>query len=608
MSVMSQIILDRFKPRDYQKEIFKALERDGFRKLMCILPRRCISGDSLITMANGTEKLLKDICIGDKVLAWDGRSFQEDKVVNVWKTEEKETVSVKSVRRDPLICSLDHRFACLTGAMLNTPKLKHKFYKTAEFLQKHRGCGFKVVHYGKPPLSYVKDRGGYYAHQVVVKSHGFQELYDMETETHHNFIANGYVVHNSGKDLTIWNLCIREALKKVGIYYYILPTYSQARKTLWDSITNDGIRFLDYIPPEFVAKKNEQEMKITFTNGSILQLCGSKDYDRLMGTNPCGVVFSEYALQDPRAYQYIRPILVANGGWCIFASTVRGKNALWELYNIAKEAKDWFCIKLSVEETKHIPLELIEHEIQSGEMSRDLAMQEYWNDFNLGVEGAYYAKYVDKMRLNNQIGQVPWEPAFKVNIAVDLGMRDSTTIIFFQTIGQTVRIIDVYSNDSKGLEHYAQVIFSKPYQLGVAIAPHDIAVRELGTGMSRLEKSRQLGLDFVIAPSLSIFDGIEAVRTTLPKIWIDEDKCKPLIAALENYRKEYDAKKQIYYDRPFHDKHSHFCDSLRYLCISLSKTQDGRSAEEHRRMKHEAIYGSSVDDFGPFGRNSTRMF
>ena len=109
----------------------------------------------------------------------------------------------------------------------------------------------------------------------------------------------------AGKDMTAFQLCIRACLRKPCIIYYIFPTYSQAKKVIWDSITNDGKRFLDFIPDQVVESKNSQEMKVRFKNGSLLQLVGSDNYDSLMGTNPSGVVFSEYALQDPRAYQYI---------------------------------------------------------------------------------------------------------------------------------------------------------------------------------------------------------------------------------------------------------------------------------------------------------------
>lgn len=363
----------------------------------------------------------------------------------------------------------------------------------------------------------------------------------------------------AGKDITAFNLCIRACLKKICVIYYVFPTYSQAKKVIWDSITNTGERILDFIPSEVIESKNSQEMKIRFRNGSLLQLVGSDNYDTLMGTNPQGVVFSEYALQDPRAYQYIRPILVANDGWALFISTPRGKNHLWELYNIASRSSDWFAYKLSVLDTGHISLQEIEKERQEGLISEDLIMQEYYCSFDMGVEGSYYGKYIDRMRMKGQIGQVPWEAGFKVHTAWDLGVRDSTTIIFFQVIGQTIRLIDSYENNKEGLEHYVKVLESKPYSYGKHIAPHDIKVKEWGTGITRLEKARQLGINFTVAPDVSIIDGIEAVRTALGKCWIDEVECKDLVKAIENYRQEFDPKKKVYKSHPLHDWSSHAC-------------------------------------------------
>lgn len=397
----------------------------------------------------------------------------------------------------------------------------------------------------------------------------------------------------AGKDLTAFNLCIRECLRKPCVIFYIFPTYSQAKKVIWDSITNTGHRILDYIPDEIVESKNSQEMKIRFKNGSLLQLVGSDNFDSLMGTNPQGVVFSEYALQDPRAYQYIRPILTANNGWALFLSTPRGKNHLWELYQIAQSSPQWFCYKLTVEDTNHISLHDIEKERADGLMSEDLIRQEYYTDFTMGVEGAYYAKYIDRMRLKSQIGQVPYELGFKVHTAWDLGVRDSTTIIFFQVVGQTIRVIDCYENSKHGLEHYIAVVNQKGYQYGKHIAPHDIKVREFTSGISRIEKARQLGISFTVAPDLSIEDGIEAVRTTFSKMWMDEKNCAPLIKALENYRQEYDVRHRVYKSQPLHDWTSHFADCARYLCISLPKTRDGLTAEELDKRYNEARYGGN---------------
>lgn len=395
----------------------------------------------------------------------------------------------------------------------------------------------------------------------------------------------------AGKDLTAFNFCIRYLLKNVCVIYYIFPTYSQGRKIIWESITNSGQRILEYIPDEVIESSNGQEMKIRFKNGSLFQIVGSDNFDSLVGTNPKVIIFSEYALQDPRAYQYLRPILAANDGIACFLSTPRGKNHLWELYQMAIQNPEWFVYKLSLDDTNHIPLIEIERERAEGIMSEDLIQQEYYTSFEMGVEGSYYAKYMDRMRVKGQIGLVPWEPGFKVHLAIDIGVRDSTCLIWFQTIGQVVRIIDCYDKNKEGLEHYVGVIDSKPYSMGKFIAPHDIKVKEFGTGMTRLEKARQLGINFTVAPDLSVMDGIEAVRSTLPKVWIDEEKCKPLIKALEGYRQEFDAKRRVYKPNPLHDQNSHYADAMRYLAISLPKTRDGMSAEEHEKRLQSHLRG-----------------
>lgn len=403
----------------------------------------------------------------------------------------------------------------------------------------------------------------------------------------------------AGKDITALNYVIRKMWENPGVYYYIFPTYAQAKKVIWDSITNEGKRILDYFPKELVTQLNSQEMKIRMRNKegseSLFQLVGSDNYDTLMGTNPRGCVFSEYALQNPLAYQYLRPILTANGGWAFFISTPRGKNHLWQLAELAQNSPEWFYIKLSLNETKHIPLEEIEKERREGLMSEDMIQQEYYTSFEMGVEGAYYTRYIDTCHREQKVGDVPWENGFKVHTAWDIGVRDSTCIIFFQCVGQSIRIIDCYENSKHGVEHYAEVLATKPYLYGIHIAPHDIRVKEWGTGITRFEKARQLGIKFIVADELSIPDGIEAVRSLFSKLWIDKEHCEPLLKALENYRQEFDAKKKIYRPRPLHDWSSHFADAMRYLAVSLSKTRDGLSADDLEKRFQEAVHGSSTN-------------
>lgn len=397
----------------------------------------------------------------------------------------------------------------------------------------------------------------------------------------------------SGKDVLCFNILYREALRQVGSYYYVFPTFSSGRRILWDQVTMDGKRILDYIPKEFVESRNEATMRIKLTNGSYIQVIGSDNFDNtLVGTNPRGIVFSEYALQHPDGWSYSIPILRANDGFAIFQSTPRGRNHFYDLWKIAQSNPDvWYSCKLTVEDTKHVNVAQIQEDVERGEISQDMVSQEYYCSFDMGISGSFYAAQVDRMRLNFQIGPVPWEPSLRVHTAWDLGVRDSTVILFFQNFGTTVRIIDYYEKSSEGLEHYVKVINSKPYIYGKHIAPHDIAVREFGTGMTRIEIAKKMGITFTTAPNIDLMDGIEAVRAALAKVYIDENKGKPLIKALENYRREYDTEKKVYRSQPLHDQYSHAADAMRYLCVSLPKTKDGLAPEELEKRYQEAMHG-----------------
>jgi len=404
----------------------------------------------------------------------------------------------------------------------------------------------------------------------------------------------------AGKDICALNLLLRAALRRVGTYFYIFPTFSSGRRIIWDAIDISGNRVMQhYIPDEIVESRNEQMMRIRLINGSQIQILGSDDVDRsLVGTNAVGIVYSEYALQDPHAWQLAIPILKASNGWALFISTVRGRNHFYDLYEAVRKHEDWFCERLTIEDTKHISIEEIEKDIASGQMSRDLAMQEFWNDFNLGVEGSYYGKYIDDLHKRNQITNVPWEPYIPVHTAWDLGYNDSTIIIFFQVQGPSIRVIDYYENNKKGLDHYAKIVKEKEYTYGKHIAPFDIAVHDLSTGISRWKMMFDLGIPFMKyneGKLPSIEDGIEAVRRMLPKCWIDKSLCHKLIKAMENYRQEFDNKKKVYKSAPLHDIHSHAADAFRYLALSLSKLQANSSPEDLDKRYKKAMYGDQIN-------------
>lgn len=402
----------------------------------------------------------------------------------------------------------------------------------------------------------------------------------------------------AGKDMVCFNIVVRQALKRVGIYYYLLPTAVQARRVMFAGMTSTGQPILDFIPKELIKSINIQQMLVTLVNNSQIMFCGSENYDALRGTNPVGIVMSEAAYSHPAAYPALRPILLYNDGFIIFISTPFGSNWFSTIHEIAKNNPDeWFSYFAPVDVTQHISEDQIRAEIESGEISPDLARQEYWCDFSTGAVGSFYATYLNRMELNNQIGDFEWEPNFPVFSSWDLGVRDTTVILMFQLIGRSIHIIDMYYNTSVGLEHYVNVLQNKEYIWGKHVAPHDIQVREFTAGgLSRLEKAAQLGFRFAVSPHISLMDGIECVRTTLPRIYIDQKRCKKLIDALRNYRREYDEKRKVYKPTPLHDENSHFCDALRYLCLSLPLLKSTSNPVELEKRYNEARYGSNINN------------
>lgn len=396
-----------------------------------------------------------------------------------------------------------------------------------------------------------------------------------------------WVCHRrAGKDLTIWNYVIKALWSKPQICYYIFPTYSQGKKVIWDGMTKDGKRFIDFIPEQIIQQKNSSELKIRLNNDSLIQVVGSDDIDKLVGTNPSLCIFSEFALQRPDAWSFLRPILAENEGTAIFISTPRGKNHFYELVEMGKKNPDWFVEVLSVTDTNAINQEAIEKEVADG-MSKDMVAQEFYCSFELGVEGSYYAKYLLDAQNEERICSIPWDRTKRVNTAWDIGYGDSTCIIWFQVHGQIINVIDFFEDNAKGLDYYAKIIADKPYNYDRHFLPHDGAAHDAATASSYRSKGRDYGLSFIVLPRIGLEEGIETVRGMFPRMWIDNKKCEYLLKCLENYRKSYDDRHRVYQQRPIHDWSSHACDAFRMMCLAIDRHMDdvqGITDKESERM------------------------
>lgn len=414
------------------------------------------------------------------------------------------------------------------------------------------------------------------------KARGYQQIiFDKIDEGYKRIIQLWH--RRSGKEKVDINVMAREVYQTVGAYYYIFPTYNQGKKILWNGADKDGMRFLDHFPEETRTRTVGNEMFIEFKNGSTFQIIGSDNIDSIVGTNPRGVIFSEYSLQDPKAWDYIRPILAENGGWAIFNFTPRGENHAKELLDYAlTDPKHWFVSSLTVDETGAISQEVLEQEkteIIAKNGDDAIFQQEYYNSFSAAMQGSYYGKIIEQMEKDGKIIDVPYEANLLVDTWWDLGVNDSMSIGFFQKHGLGWRMIDYLEGSGEGLAYYIQELKNKGYVYGKHYAPHDIVVKEMGTGESRLETAKSLGLKFETitnpdgtlksaVPMITIEDGIQSVRNKLQTLYIDKTKCQRVVKALKNYHKDYDEVNKVYRNNPKHDWSSHCADMIRYWAVT----------------------------------------
>jgi phage terminase large subunit len=398
---------------------------------------------------------------------------------------------------------------------------------------------------------------------------------------------------------TVW--AINEAILKAIAAYsegkprprvaYIAPLLKQARTVAWDYAKE----FTSQLPG---YKPNEGNLHIDFLDGCRLNLFGSDNPDAARGIYLDHAVLDEYAQMPGNMWtEIIRPALSDRHGSAAFIGTPKGKNSFFRLYERAlnDETNTWGAYLYKASETGYVD----EGELLAAknDMSDEEYAQEYECSFEAAIQGAYYSKQMEKITKDGQVCSVPYESAVPVNTCWDLGLDDMTSIWFYQVVGKEIRMMDYYEGSGTGLQHYVQVLRERGYTYGEHHLPHDVQVRELSSGRSRLEILRSLRLDPIyVVPKLGIEDGINAVRTILSRCWFDEKKCARGVEALRQYRTDFDQKTQTFRSRPLHDWTSHAADAFRYLAVSLRDPVDKRSIPTMAQQDYD-IFNPMGDDY-----------
>ena len=377
-------------------------------------------------------------------------------------------------------------------------------------------------------------------------------------------------------------LCINEVLKKClenrlprPRYYYIAPTYQMAKRTAWDYLKE----YTSVLPD---VQYHETELRADLPNGGRIQLLGCERPDSLRGLYMDGVILDEVAQMPTRLWtEIVRPALSDREGFLIAIGTPQGHNAFWTLYDHANHQDDWYAETFKASETNIISeLELNEAKAL---MPPEIYEAEFECSFDSSAIGSIYARGLNKADDDGRVTKVPYDESMKVNTFWDLGMADKTAIWFVQQKGSAFHIIDYLEESGESLEYYASALQDKGYIYDTHYLPHDANVREIGTGVSRLETAQSLGLRTAIVPKLSIEDGINAVRMILARCWFDHEKCKDGLDALRQYRWATTDKGETK-NKPVHDWTSHSADAFRYFAVGKNQSSEWSTDIEYPHL------------------------
>lgn len=385
----------------------------------------------------------------------------------------------------------------------------------------------------------------------------------------------------AGKSVGEINETVKKALQNDRVYpppryAYVGPSFAQTKDLIWGYLKH-------YTSPLPGVKVSEGDLQVILPNGAMVNLYGGASaYERMRGLYFDGIVLDEFPLLNPSVFStVVRPCLADYRGWAIISGTSNGDDHFHALKKKNQNDPSWDFFIIPVTETDALhPDEVIE-------MTKDMTPEEYAREmlcsFDAPIEGSYYADLMNKAEAEGRICSVPHDPSQQVFTMWDLGIDDYMVVWFMQRAGRELHLIDYEEVTGLGIpqiwpkltgtyvdettEEIPEHIKNRQkYNYGTHVPPHDIKARELGTGKSRYEIMTSLAgqTPIIIAPFLSVEDGIAAVRTVLPMCYFDAERTEQGRAALRNYHRNKAGK-------PVHNWASHGADAFRTGSVALNQ-------------------------------------
>lgn len=382
-----------------------------------------------------------------------------------------------------------------------------------------------------------------------------------------------WVMHRrGGKDRTALAQTCKMAFKRPGLYWHCLPTLKQGRKVVWDNITSEGKNLIrQTFPDALVARRLEDEMKVELINGSIVQIVGADNFNALVGASPVHVTFSEWSLTDPRAYDFVRPILRENNGSVSFIYTPRGYNHGWKTLEIARKLPGAFVSVMTIDDTKVLNAADIALERAQG-MAEELIQQEFFCDFSTANVGAIVGRYVATAEREGRINEdTTFSEGSRIVVSSDIGFRDAAAFWFWQLRQGGFDLIRYMEGSGMDADDWVSQLKNCGTPIHHLYLPHDAKAKTMATKHTVIERFAQ-AFECSIVPKAKIADRINAARAVLPRCNFAVNETSRGLEALRHWSFRFDEDRKCFSAEPLHDWASHGADAFSYgaqVCVEL---------------------------------------
>lgn len=384
-----------------------------------------------------------------------------------------------------------------------------------------------------------------------------------------------WVMHRrGGKDRTALAQACKMAFNRQGLYWHCLPSLKQGRKVVWDNITSEGKNLIrQTFPDHLVRRRLEDEMKIELINGSIVQIVGADNFNALVGASPVHVTFSEWSLTDPRAYDFVRPILRENNGSVSFIYTPRGYNHGWQTLQIARKLPGAFVSVMTVQDTGVLTPADIELERAQG-MAEELISQEYFCDFSSANVGAIVGRYIAQAEREGRINEdTTYSEGSRIVVSSDIGYRDAAAWWFWQLRHGGFDLIRYMEGTGLDADDWVQKLKHCGTPIHHLYLPHDARAKTMATKHTVIERFA-MSFECSIVPRTKIADRINAARSVIPRCNFAINETSRGLEALRAWSFKFDDERKVFSAEPNHDWASHGADAFSYgaqVCAELVK-------------------------------------